>query len=142
MTTDRRRALRAPCLIPAAGPKGPALIEDLSPLGARVRLDSHARVGDRLPLTLWEPGGRRVRLQGSVRQVRHTRRGFRIGCSFEEHADSSVAAWRLSHRVESGARVFRAPPLIPARRGRRRAAPVVAALVLAALAALAALILI
>ncbi len=135
MNAERRRALRAPCLIPAAGPKGPALIEDLSPLGARVRLDSHARVGDRLPLVLWEPGGRRVRLQGSVRQVRHTRRGFRIGCSFEEHADSSVAAWRLSHRVESGA-----PPVhaVAPRRARRGHWATVA-VVLAALALLAGL---
>jgi hypothetical protein len=85
------------------------MIEDLSPLGARVRAAAGARTGAVLTLELLGVNGRRERLRGAVRSVRRTTDGTVLGCSFERDAESCVGAWRLVERLRRGSGRFVAP---------------------------------
>ena len=109
MALERRRAARVPCRLPAAGPRGSLVIEDLSPFGAQVRAASPARVGDALPLDLTSVDGRHSRLRGAVRRVKPSGGGFLIGCSFEPDPSSCVDAWRLLGRLKRGTGRFVQP---------------------------------
>lgn len=109
MNEERRRTPRVPCRIPATGPAGLAVIEDMSAVGARVRAASPVRVGQPLRLELRESSGRRIRLAGAVRRMEAARGGYVLGCSFEADAASSLAAWKLTRRIGRPSQRFAAP---------------------------------
>jgi hypothetical protein len=102
--TERRRQPHVPCRTPAAGPAGIAVIKDLSATGARVIARAAPKIGSRLPLRLYQEGGRTLRLEGAVRRVRVVGGGeFEIGCSFESDAQSGWAAWHLTKTLSGPA---------------------------------------
>jgi len=108
---ERRRGARTRCSIPASVPGARVLIEDLSPVGARLRALEAPQVGSAMALDLLDDEGRRTELRAVARRVRRGSRGFVIGCSLDGDGASTAQAWKLWNRVRRGSGCFVAPPV-------------------------------
>jgi|SRR5579872_4428184 len=107
MMTDRRQGQRISCFISTGTSKGDAILEELSPTGARLSASFPALLGEMLLLNIPEQGGGVTTLRSVVRRLSPTPLGLRLGCQFVADLDIRRAAARLFERVSKPRRPVR-----------------------------------
>jgi len=95
MRTNRRAYPRIPCFLSTKTPKGEGIIDELSPLGGRLKVPFEQVRGERVLLEIDQQGGESITLEALVGRIWKCASGYCVLWTFGPDPNSPSLAGRL-----------------------------------------------